>query len=250
MLARFGISRRLTSYHEHNAETARRRILEQLQANRSVALISDAGMPSVSDPGFKLVREVIAAGSEVYVVPGATALTAAITVSGLPTDSFFFAGFLPQKSIARRTRIEELGTVPATLIVYESPHRISATLTDLADILGNRQAALARELTKRYEEVRRGSLKELAVWSTSEPPRGEIAIVVSGHEDAKADDVVDDTAIVEAAREALIDMAPAAAAKAISKRLGVQRSRVYDLILFLKKEQRESVNDAAKQPPG
>ncbi len=233
MLARFAINKRLLKYHEHNAETARKEILSVISAGGSVALMSDAGMPAISDPGFKLVRAVIADGGDVYCVPGPTALTAALTVSGLPTDSFFFAGFLPQKPTARQTRIESLVSVPATLIFYESPHRITASLNDLAGVLGSRDAALARELTKKYEEVRRGSLPELAAWSENETPRGEIAIVVGPARTSELAEI-DDATILAALEEALMDMSPAAAAKSISRELGVPRSRVYDLSLFLK----------------
>lgn len=233
MLARFAITRRLSAYHEHNAEAARREILAIISKGGSVALISDAGSPAISDPGFKLARDVIAAGAEVFVVPGPTALTAALTASGLPTDSFFFAGFLPQKSVSRRARIEELRSIPATLIFYESPHRVTASLQDLAETLGDRDAAVARELTKKYEEVRRGKLDELASWSAQTPPRGEIAIVVAPSAPADPADISDDD-ILTAVRKALPDMRPAAAAKEISQNLRVPRARVYDLILTLK----------------
>ena len=194
MLARFGVQRRLATYHEHNAEAARREILRLVENGACVALISDAGMPAISDPGFKLARELIAAGHEVFVVPGPTALTAALTVSGLPTDRFFFAGFLPPKSAARKSRIEELATIPATLIFYELPHRVTAALADLADVLGPRLSAIARELTKKFEEVRRGTLPELAKWSAETPPRGEIAIVIA-QADAEAAGEISDAAI-------------------------------------------------------
>ncbi len=233
MLARFSITRPLSSYHEHNAEAARHDILARIAAGGSVALISDAGMPAISDPGFKLARDVIAASGDVFAVPGPTALTAALTISGLPTDSFFFAGFLPHKSTARRARIEALSKVPATIIFYESPHRVTVALNDLGDVLGHRSAALARELTKKFEEVRRGTLGELAAWSAENPPRGEIAVVVAPPT-APDTDEIDDDVILAALRAVLPDMRPAAAAKSISQRLGIPRARVYDLVLFLK----------------
>jgi 16S rRNA (cytidine1402-2'-O)-methyltransferase len=235
MLVRFSINRRLSNYHEHNAEAARREILELIGKGGRVALISDAGMPVISDPGFKLARDVIASGHEVYAVPGPTALTAALTISGLPTDSFFFAGFLPQKSAARRARLEALREIPGTLIFYESPHRVTACLDDLADVLGDRQAAVTRELTKKFEEVQRGTITELAAWSAAESPRGEIALVI-GPAIAADPTEIDDETILSAARDALAEMRPAAAAKTISQKLGVPRSRVYDLILSLKQE--------------
>ncbi|MFY0613463.1 MAG: 16S rRNA (cytidine(1402)-2'-O)-methyltransferase [Hyphomicrobiaceae bacterium] len=235
MLARFAITRQLSSYHEHNAEAARREILARIAAGGTVALISDAGMPAISDPGFKLARDIIAAGGDVFAVPGPTALTAALTTSGLPTDSFFFAGFLPQKSVARQARIAALSAIPATLIFYESPHRVTASLEDLAATLGPRPAALARELTKKYEEVRRDTLGELAAWSAATPPRGEIVIIVAPPTTPDTAEI-DDDVIVAALRAVLPDMRPAAAAKTISQQLGVTRSRVYDLVLFLKNE--------------
>ena len=238
MLARFAVNRPLSSYHEHNAEAARRDILARIAAGGTVALISDAGMPAISDPGFKLARDVVAAGGDVFAVPGPTALTAALTVSGLPTDSFFFAGFLPPKSAARRSRIAALAMIPASLIFYESPHRVTAALIDLDAELGARPAALAREITKKYEEVRRGTLAELAAWSSDTPPRGEIAIVVAPPS-VPDTDAIDDAAILAALRGVLPDMRPAAAAKSVSKQLGVPRSRVYDLVLFLKNEPKD-----------
>lgn len=238
MLARFAVNRPLMTYHEHNAEAARREILARIAAGGTVALISDAGMPAISDPGFKLARAVIAAGGNVYSVPGPTALTAAITVSGLPTDSFFFAGFLPPKSAARRGRIAALAAIPASLVFYESPHRVTATLVDLEAELGPRPAALAREITKKYEEVRRGTLGELAAWSAATPPRGEIAIVVAPPPAPVAAEI-DDAAILAALRAVLPEMRPAAAAKTIAQQLGVPRARVYDLVLFLKNEPKD-----------
>jgi 16S rRNA (cytidine1402-2'-O)-methyltransferase len=233
MLARFSINRRLAVYQEHNAETARKEILAIIAAGGSVALISDAGSPAISDPGFKLARAVIAAGGEVFAVPGPTALAAAVTISGLPTDAFFFAGFLPQKSTARRTRITALRDINATLVFYESPHRISAALTDLAELLGDRDAAVTREITKKFEEVRRGTLAELAEWSATTPPRGEIAIVVGPPAGDHAVET-DDATILAEAKEMLAELRPAAAAKAIAQKFGVPRARVYDLILTLK----------------
>ncbi len=234
MLAGFGVVGRLSSYHEHNGERARAAILERLEAGGAIALISDAGMPAISDPGFKLARDVIAAGYDVFVIPGPSALTAAVAVSGLPTDSFHFAGFLPQKQAGRRARIGGLKDVPGSLVFYESPHRLAATLGDLAKVLGNRPAAVARELTKKFEEVRRGSLEELADWAGETPPRGEVAIVVgpSKAEPAK----IDDAAIIAALGDALADMRPSAAARQVADRLGVSRQRVYDLSVAIKRD--------------
>src|SRR6266536_1914593 len=151
---RYVISAELKPYHEHNAAMARPKILEKLAQGASIALVSDAGTPLISDPGFKLVREVCAAGHAVYALPGPSSVLAALSVAALPTDRFFFEGFLPAKETARRARIAELARIPATLVLFESGPRLAATLADLAAGLGPREAALCRELTKLYEEVR------------------------------------------------------------------------------------------------
>ena len=178
LFARFAIDRPLKAYHEHSGEAVRDEIVGAVVRGEAVALVSEAGMPAISDPGFKLARAVIAVGGDVFAIPGPTAATAALTVSGLPTDSFFFSGFLPQKGPARRARIDTLSGIPATLVIYESPHRLKAVLQDLANGLGGRDAAVVREQTKKFEEVRRGTLTELAAWSQNVAPRGEIAIVI------------------------------------------------------------------------
>jgi 16S rRNA (cytidine1402-2'-O)-methyltransferase len=175
----YGIATALTPYHEHNAAVARPKILARLAAGAAVALVSDAGTPLISDPGFKLVRAAQAAGHAVTALPGASALLAALTVSALPSDRFMFEGFLPAKELQRRKRIEDIKLVPATLILFETGPRLGAALADLAAVLGARDAAVCRELTKLYEEVRRGDLAELAHhYASSEPPRGEIVIVI------------------------------------------------------------------------
>src|SRR5215510_12693565 len=158
LLDRYGIATPLTSYHEHNAAQARPKLLARLADGAAIALVSDAGTPLVSDPGYKLVREAQAAGASVTTLPGASAVLAALTLSGLPTDRFLFEGFLPAKEEARRARINELKRIPATLVLFETGPRVAAALADLAAELGPRQAAICRELTKLYEEVRRGEL--------------------------------------------------------------------------------------------
>src|SRR6185369_6612226 len=152
---RYDISAQLKPYHEHNAEAARPKILERLSQGGSVALVSDAGTPLISDPGFKLVREVCAAGHAVQALPGPSSVLTALAVAALPTDRFFFEGFLPPKQVARRTRLSELNAIDATLVLFESGNRVQDTLADLADIMGARQAAICRELTKLHEEVTR-----------------------------------------------------------------------------------------------
>lgn len=181
LLSHYGISTPLAAYHDHNAAEMRPAVLGRLGNRQAVALISDAGTPLISDPGYKLVREAAAAGHRIVPVPGASALLAALVTAGLPTDRFHFEGFLPPKAVARRRRIEELKAYDATLVIYESPRRVAGTLHDLAASLGEgRLAALARELTKFFEEVRRGTLGELAAALASEPdPKGEIVLVVA-----------------------------------------------------------------------
>jgi 16S rRNA (cytidine1402-2'-O)-methyltransferase len=179
LLDHYGIATPLTPYHEHNAAAARPKLLERLGAGEAVALVSDAGTPLISDPGYKLVRAAQEAGHTVSAVPGASAALAALTVAGLPTDRFFFEGFLPAKDGPRQKRIAELARIPATLILYESGPRLSRSLAALADGLGGRQAAICRELTKLHEEVRRGDLAALArAYADGAETRGEIVIVV------------------------------------------------------------------------
>lgn len=179
LLERYGIRRRAFAYHEHNAEEAGPKLIAALGEGRSVALASDAGTPLVSDPGFRLVGQAAAAGHRVVPVPGASAVLAALTASGLPTDSFFFAGFLPAKDVARRARLEALKSVPGSLVFFESPRRLGGTLAAMAAVLGERQAAVAREMTKTFEELRRGLLADLAALYAEAAPRGEIVICVA-----------------------------------------------------------------------
>ncbi len=178
---RYAITAQLKPYHEHNAALARPKILQRLAQGASIALVSDAGTPLISDPGFKLVREVCAAGHPVIALPGPSSVLAALSVAALPTDRFFFEGFLPPKAGARRARIAELARVPATLVLFESGPRLAAALADLADGLGAREAAVTRELTKLHEEVRRGTLVSLAgdYAAANAETRGEIAVVIA-----------------------------------------------------------------------
>jgi len=175
---RYGIAAQLKQYHEHNAEAARPKILEALSQGGSVALVSDAGTPLISDPGFKLVREASAAGYDVFALPGPSSVLAALSVAALPTDRFFFEGFLPAKSAARRTRLTELARIDATLVMFDSGNRVQDTLSDLADIMGTREAAICRELTKLHEEVSRAPLAELARAADALETRGEFVLVI------------------------------------------------------------------------
>ena len=179
LLARFGITTPLGPYHDHNADRVRPPVLEALRRGEKVALVSDAGTPLVSDPGYKLVRDALAAGLPVTAAPGPSAALTALILSGLPPDVFLFAGFLPPRSAARRRVLEQWPNLDATLVFFEGPSRIAASLADMADVLGNRDAAVTRELTKRHEEIRRGRLSELAEhYEKAGAPRGEAVIVV------------------------------------------------------------------------
>jgi len=175
---RYSISALLKPYHEHNAAVARPKILERLARGASIALVSDAGTPLISDPGFKLVRDVCAAGHQVIVLPGPSSVLAALAVAALPTDRFFFEGFLPSREAARRARLAELARIDATLVMFESGNRVQDTLRDLADIMGARDAAICRELTKLHEEIRRAPLSELARSADALETRGEFVLVI------------------------------------------------------------------------
>jgi 16S rRNA (cytidine1402-2'-O)-methyltransferase len=180
LLSHYGIATPTTPYHDHNAATARPQLIARLAEGTRVALVSDAGTPLVSDPGYRLVRAAQAGGHAVTAAPGASAVLAALCLAGLPTDRFFFEGFLPAKETARRTRIAALARIPATLVLFETGPRLAAALVDLAAGLGEREAAVCRELTKLHEEVRRGSLSDLArVYRELPEPRGEIVIVAA-----------------------------------------------------------------------
>ncbi|MFT0892622.1 16S rRNA (cytidine(1402)-2'-O)-methyltransferase [Pseudochelatococcus sp. G4_1912] len=178
LLAHYGITTPLIGYHEHNAEQMRPKVLARLEAGEALALVSDAGTPLVSDPGYKLVDDALSHNIKVISNPGPSAVLTALVVSGLPTDRFFFEGFLPNKSGARRARLAALSEVPSTLVFFESPRRVAEMLADAAAVLGDRQAAVARELTKLYEEVRRDKLPALAKSYEDETPRGEIVVLI------------------------------------------------------------------------
>jgi 16S rRNA (cytidine1402-2'-O)-methyltransferase len=200
LLDRYAIATPVTPYHDHNAAAARPKILRRLAEGAAVALVSDAGTPLVSDPGYKLVRAAQEAGCSVSTVPGPSATLAALAVAGLPTYAFFFAGFLPPKEAGRKARIAELARIPATLVLFESGARIAATLADLAAALGGREASVCRELTKVHEEVRRGDLATLAQSYAQTGTKGEIVIVV-GPPTAEHASATDTDALLRAALE-------------------------------------------------
>ncbi len=234
MLHRLGGRRNLIAYNDHNAPQVRPRLLAELGAGRTVALVSDAGTPCIADPGLKLVREAAAAGVAVRAVPGASAVMAALSVAGLPTDRFLFAGFLPPRRAARRAALAELAPVPATLVVLEAPGRLAACLADAAELLGPREAAIARELTKLFEEVRRGDLGTLAAAAAAAgPPKGEIVLVI-GPPDARAAPTVDAAAVDAALAEAARTRRPRAAAAAVAATTGLPVNELYERLRQLR----------------
>jgi 16S rRNA (cytidine1402-2'-O)-methyltransferase len=198
---RYAITATLKPYHEHNAALARPKILEKLAQGASIALVSDAGTPLISDPGFKLVREACAAGHRVTALPGPSSVLTSLSVAALPTDRFFFEGFLPPKQAARRARLAELSRIDATLVMFESGNRVQDTIADLADIMGGRDAAICRELTKMHEEVRRAPLAELARSADTLETRGEFVLVI-GPSAADAQ-VMSETALDDLLRSSL-----------------------------------------------
>ena len=230
LLAAYGLSKRIERYDEHAAERMRPKILAALAEGRRVALVSDAGTPLVSDPGYRLVGEAIAQGAAVHPIPGASATLAALTVAGLPTDRFLFAGFPPPKSAARQAFLQDLAGVRATLVFFEGGSRLAASLADMAAVLGPRPAAVARELTKLYETCIRGPLDVLAADPRFEAPKGEIVVVVGPGEIAPAS--ADDAD--QALREALTRLGPADAASEVAKALGLNRRELYRRALDLK----------------
>lgn len=234
LLAHFGVEARLRSYNDRNAARQRPAILEALNAGKSVALVSDAGSPLISDPGYRLVVDAIAAGHRVEAVPGPTAAIAALQVSGLPTDRFRFVGFLAPKDAKRRRQLAELAGETCTLIFYESGPRLAASLRAMADILGDRPAAVARELTKRYEEVRRGTLADLAAaWDSA--PKGEIAVVVGGRADGDTREPGPDVDALIRAGLAAGDSVRTVA-DAVADATGLPRRSVYQRALALSDE--------------
>ncbi|MBB3521864.1 16S rRNA (cytidine(1402)-2'-O)-methyltransferase [Rhizobium sp. BK456] len=232
LLDRYGIQNRPFAYHEYNADEAGPRLLQALEAGRSVALVSDAGTPLVSDPGYRLAQQAIAAGYRVIPIPGASAPLAALVGSGLPNDAFLFAGFLPVKDKARRDRLGELAAAPATLIFFESPHRIGATLLAAADVLGSaRPASVCRELTKTYEEFRRGTLGELAAhYREVDNVKGEIVLVVGPPEPVETPEADVEAVLADLSKT----MSTAKAAAEAARLTGLPRKVLYQRLLELK----------------
>jgi 16S rRNA (cytidine1402-2'-O)-methyltransferase len=228
----YGLRPALVSYHEHNAEQRRPEVLRRLAEGQALALVSDAGTPLVSDPGYKLVRQVQDAGFAVRALPGASAALAALAIAGLPTDRFFFQGFLPAKQGQRRTVLSELSGLKASLVFYESPQRLARSLADMAELLGARDAAVGRELTKRFEELVRAPLPELAA-RFREPPKGEIVVVVGP---PAPDAGLADAAEVDARlRAALETLSVRDAAAEVAAATGWKKKQVYDRALRMKR---------------
>ena len=235
LLAHYGISTPLLPYHEHNAAQMRPKVLAKLREGGKLALISDAGTPLVSDPGYKLVAELVAEGLPVTGIPGPSAVLAALVLAGLPTDRFFFEGFLPPKSGGRRTRLTELATIPGTLVFFESPRRLAEMLADAAAVLGARPGAVARELTKFYETVRRGTLPELAAhYETQEEARGEIVVIIGPP--GAVELVPSDEAIDERLRAALAKVSLKEAVAQVAAETGQPRRKVYARALELTRD--------------
>jgi 16S rRNA (cytidine1402-2'-O)-methyltransferase len=230
LLRHIGTKRPMTPYHDHNADAVRPGLVARMGVE-AIALVSDAGTPLISDPGFKLVRDARAAGHNVVTIPGPCAAVAALTLAGLPTDRFLFAGFLPAKSAARATAIAEVASIRATLVFYESGPRLGAMLAALAEGLGDREAAVTREITKKFEEAVTGTLSSLAARYADAPPKGEIVVVVAPPGEpppATADE--GDAALIEA-----LERLPASkAAGEVAKRLGLDRKALYARALELK----------------
>ena len=225
--------RRIMSYHDHSGQGARETLLTALAEGKSVAYGSEAGMPLIADPGYDLSRAAAAAGHRVTVAPGASAALAALTLGGLATDAFFFNGFLPNATQARRTRLAALADIPGTLVFYESPNRIAAMLDDAAEVLGgDRPAALCRELTKKFEEVRRDSLDGLRNSVAERPPKGEIVVLI----DRARSESVKEADLEEDIRQAITKMSVKDAADLVSRAHGLPRRKVYQLALALAKE--------------
>lgn len=229
LLKHFGITATLWAYHDHNAATVRPKIVEKLRDAAVVALVSDAGTPLVSDPGYKLVRDVREAGIAINSVPGASALTAALSVAGLPTDRVLFSGFLASKAGPRRRALDAIKAVDATLVFYERGSRLAALLADMTAVLGPREASVCRELTKMYEEVRHGTLETLRD-NPGQETRGEFVVVVGP---PAAVEEMDDDALDDLVRAALADASPSRAAALVAEQTGISRRRVYRRALAL-----------------
>lgn len=241
LLTIHGIRKTLIAYNDHNAPTTRPKLIARLQRGESLGLVTDAGTPLVSDPGYRLVREVAALSLPVFTVPGPSAALAALSIAGLPSDRFLFAGFLSAKAGERRSTLEGLRDVQASLILFESAQRLAASLADMAEILGPREAVVARELTKMHEEVARGTLQSLAQsYGAQNPPKGEITIVIAPPDGTKRGASAPADALL---RQALVHMPVSAAASLIAQATGENRRLLYARALELKSGDGEDADD-------
>lgn len=232
LLTHFGISKKLVSYHEHNEYKRAEELTDDLLDGKSIAVVSDAGTPGISDPSFRIVQKAIEIGANVIPIPGAVAFINALIVSGFPTDSIFFGGFLPSKMGERRNRLEEIKTVPATLCFYETPHRLGKSLADCMKILGNRNAAVVREITKIHEETFRGSLEELVKYFTENKTKGEIVLIIERFQISKLKfQISDDKTITERIKELEKEgLDHKTALKKTAKEFGLSKSEAYRLV--------------------
>lgn len=233
LLDAYGLAPRLSAYHDHSDEHIRDEVLESLANGEAVALVSDAGTPLISDPGFKLVRAAHEAGHRVIPIPGASAALAALVAAGLPTNRFFFAGFPPAKSAARKMWLEDIADIRATLVLYETGPRLGESLADMAAVFGNREAAIARELTKLFEEVKRGDLQTLAAFYENAPPKGEIVVLVEAAPEAAPASAEEVDAML---RNALRRVSVKEAASEAAERFGISRKHAYARALAIKDE--------------
>ncbi|KOP28390.1 16S rRNA methyltransferase [Exiguobacterium sp. BMC-KP] len=223
----FSIETKLVSYHEHNKQTSGERLLADLQSGKQIALVSDAGMPGISDPGSDLIRQAIAADIPVIVLPGANAALTALVASGLSTERFLYYGFLPRKKKERREELEQVKYEKGTLVFYEAPHRLKEMLQGIEEVLGDRHVTLARELTKRYEEYIRGSVSELRAWA-AEDVRGEFVVLVEGSNEDRPDAVIQESDPLEQIRRYIEEgEKPNAALKRVAKERGLDRQELY-----------------------
>lgn len=233
LLSAYGISAPLLAYHDHNAVAMQDKVLEYLAAGKRLALVSDAGTPLISDPGYLLVRAASAAGHYITSLPGASSVTLALTLAGLPTERFLFAGFLPAKAQARKQAIAELIALPATLVLLEAPHRLAEALMALAEQAGKREAAVARELTKRHEEIRKGTVAELAAhYGSVDAPKGEIVLIIAPP--SKEAPLLAEPALEELIRAALETESVKALSVRLASELNLPRKQIYDTALRLK----------------
>ena len=231
LLDHFGINKPTISYHEHNEQVRANELVQRLAGGESIAIVTDAGTPGIADPAYRIVIAAIERGITVVPIPGAVALVAGLVASGLPTDSFLFAGFLPAKKMARRAKLEELKTERATLVVYEAPHRIRETLADVIEVLGDRPASLARELTKLHEQFIRGKLSELVTHFDAHQPRGEMTLVIAGSGDDNFAPVETGSISEQVERLMLEGVSRSDAIKQAAKSRGLTKREAYQRML-------------------